>query len=230
MKKTFMSIVLVCSLLLNSALALAQGPHADTVSSVKAALVMRGVSLSDSCGAFEITKRVAWQLRGEGAGILNKTSGNNCQGYSVDIIVYPGGAAFDILGDAGGANNPSWNPVGVNASDYRPAFDPGDVTGSNPGPTPGPVVIVPPAPPVDLSQVYNKLDSLYAQAERIFAAQEVEVQARNAQLDVLNAKVQQHIDETHSFIDKVGSFFTDGKTITAIVAGLGTYIATTRGK
>jgi ferritin-like metal-binding protein YciE len=91
-------------------------------------------------------------------------------------------------------------------------------------------VIVPPAPQVDLSQVYNKLDSLSAQAERIFAAQEVEYQARNAQLDLLNAKVQQHIDETHSFISKVGSFFSDGKTITAIIAGVGSYLVAVKGK
>ncbi len=119
-----------------------------------------------------------------------------------------------------------------------------DITGQNPirvpginhltnvpSPQPGPVPTPTPMPAaVDLSQVYLKLDNLYAQAERIFAAQEAEYAARNAQLDLLNAQVQQHILETHSFISKVGGFFTDGKTIAAIVAGVGTYLGTQAGK
>jgi hypothetical protein len=75
---------------------------------IKQDLLSRGVNLSGPCGAFEITKRVAWQLRAEGAGLLSKPAGNNCEGYATDYIVFRNGPSFDILGDGGGANNPQW--------------------------------------------------------------------------------------------------------------------------
>lgn len=83
------------------------------VAAVKAQLEREGLSLSGPCGAFRITKRVAWGLRDGGAGLLSKTSGNNCDGYATDIIVYRDGRAFDILGDGGNANVPNWLPTDV---------------------------------------------------------------------------------------------------------------------
>ncbi len=41
-------------------------------------------------------------------GILPKSSGNNCGGYSCDIICVPGGGAWDVLYDFEGAQNAIW--------------------------------------------------------------------------------------------------------------------------
>jgi hypothetical protein len=119
--------------------------HADVVKQVRNFLAALGLDLTAACGAFEITKRVAWQLRGEGAGLLDKPAGNNCRGYASDIVAYPDGTIIDILGDAGGANTPQWNSIGVVGADrYRPAIDPGDAP---PPPPPPP----PPAPPLAIA-------------------------------------------------------------------------------
>jgi hypothetical protein len=89
---------------------------------------------TDSVTAFEVTKRVAWALRGEGAGDLIKNGGENIvawQGYSFSAsrIVYPDGHLFKVIFDAGpgGANGPSWQDEGVDPaliSRYVPAIDP----------------------------------------------------------------------------------------------------------
>ena len=92
---------------------------------MKAQLQARGVDLTGPCGAFAITKRVAWGLRATGAGLLSKPSGNNCDGFAVDIVAFPTGLIVDILGDAGNANTPLWNTgEPVDPARYRPAVDP----------------------------------------------------------------------------------------------------------
>lgn len=135
--------------------AFAQG-HADVVAAVKAQLERDHVSLTGSCGAFAITKRVAWLLRAEGAGLLSKPGGNNCEGYSVDYVVYPTGRGADILGDAGGGNIPAWNEE--QDSDFigrwRPAVDPGDGV----VPTPGPIVPTPGTP--DLTELLLRVRTI----------------------------------------------------------------------
>ena len=75
---------------------------------------------TDHISAFEVTKRVAWALRGEGAGLLIKNGGENIaawQGnlFSASRIVYPDGHLFKVIFDAGpgGANGPSWQDEGV---------------------------------------------------------------------------------------------------------------------
>ena len=124
--------------------------HVDVVARIKAELDARKVSLVGPCGAFQIVKRVAWELRGEGAGLLAKPGGNNCEGFAVDIICYPDGRIFDILANGGGdedangnpipgtGNVPVWNPPSdgqpVDPSRYRQATDPGD---ARPGTTSG---------------------------------------------------------------------------------------------
>ncbi len=133
-----MITILVCSLLLNAAPASAQ---VEVVAAVKQALEARHVSLEGPCGAFEITKRVAWALRGQGYGLLEKTGGTNCQGYSQDYITLQDGLGIDILGDAGGDNIPSWGmnePPGALTGRWRAPFDPGDGV-SGPGPAQPPV-------------------------------------------------------------------------------------------
>ena len=90
-------------------LPLMASPTPEFVAAVKAQLQARGVDLTGPCGAFAITKRVAWGLRATGAGLLSKPSGNNCDGFAVDIVAFPTGMIVDILGDAGNANTPLWN-------------------------------------------------------------------------------------------------------------------------
>ena len=103
----------------------AQEPTTALVAIVKADLQRTGVSLSGPCGAFAITQRVAWLCRGSGAGLLAKSSGNQCQGYAVDIVAYPD-RAYDVLSDAGGANTPQAALTGVDdlAARWRPPVEP----------------------------------------------------------------------------------------------------------
>lgn len=81
-------------------------------------------------GAFEVTKRVAWLLRGQGAGLLIKTSGENIvswKGFSFSAarICYPDGHIYKLLSDVPTTNGPSWQDNGfVDPSLYLPAIDP----------------------------------------------------------------------------------------------------------
>jgi hypothetical protein len=88
---------------------------------------------TDGVTAFEVTKRVAWALRGEGAGLLIKNGGDNIvawQGhlFSVSRIVYSDGRLVKVISDAGpgGANGASWQDNGdyVDRALYVPAIDP----------------------------------------------------------------------------------------------------------
>lgn len=100
-------------------------PSSSYVAAVKAWLTSGGVDLSGPCGALRITKVVAWGLRGSGAGLLSKPSGNNCEGYATDIVAFHD-RAFDVLGDGGGANVPNWQETGVDdlSNRWRPAVHP----------------------------------------------------------------------------------------------------------
>lgn len=94
--------------------------------------VWNAVRPIDSVGDMEVTKRVAWLLRGDGGGLLIKESGENVirwQGYSFSAtrICFPDGHIFKIIGDAGpgGANSPAFGDNGfVDRSLYVPAIDP----------------------------------------------------------------------------------------------------------
>lgn len=159
--------ILACSLFLNTA-AYAQ---VEIVAAVKGDLVSRHVDLSGPCGAFEITKRVAWALRSQGVGLLSKPSGNNCQGYSVDYLVRADASGVDILGDAGGDNGPGWSesePPGAFVGRWREPFDPGDV-----------VVVTPPATPQPLPAGDVPLSAIQAQIAAI-AQQLAEHEAKEA--------------------------------------------------
>lgn len=120
--------------------------HSDVVRFVRSQLLVQGVDMSGPCGAFEITKRVAWELRGEGYGLLGgKSAGQNgctvgTERYSVDWVLKADGHGADILTDAGGANGTMWSPDEADPKFYRPAFDPGDVVVIPP--------VDPPPPPV----------------------------------------------------------------------------------
>lgn len=103
----------------------APSASAAYVANVKSQCIAAGIDLSGPCGAFEITKRVAWGLRATGAGLLSKQGGNNCQGFATDIVCWPD-RAVDILSDGGNNNGPIWSETGVDdlASRWRPAVQP----------------------------------------------------------------------------------------------------------
>jgi hypothetical protein len=81
-------------------------------------------------GGFEVTKRVAWALRGEGGGLLIKNGGENIiswQGYSFAAgrICYSDGHIFKVLTDVPSTNGPSWQDNDfVDRSLFVPAIDP----------------------------------------------------------------------------------------------------------
>lgn len=96
----------------------------DTITAIKADLVARNIPLGGDCGAFEITKRAAWELRGLGAGLLKKPGGANCNGFAAGIICFKDGLHYDILFDAGGANTPQWVYAGlVDSARWAPPFE-----------------------------------------------------------------------------------------------------------
>lgn len=69
-------------------------------------------------GAFEVTKRVAWLLRGSGFGLLKKDGGENIvtwngTSFAAARIVKPDGHLYKILSDVPGTNGPGWNDEGV---------------------------------------------------------------------------------------------------------------------
>jgi hypothetical protein len=86
----------------------------------------------NSVGALEVVKRVAWLLRGEGAGLLIKASGENVvlwQGYSFAAarMCFSSGHLFKIVSDAGpgGSNGPDFTDNGlIDPSQCVPAIDP----------------------------------------------------------------------------------------------------------
>jgi hypothetical protein len=174
--------------------------HEGIVQSVKAQLVATGANLAGPCGAFEITKRVAWILRGEGAGLLHKNPGQNqCAGVGVDVVIYQDGRLFDILTDSGGANGPVWHQIeSVSPSLWRPPVDPG-TGGNQPIPPPNvpipPVVVPQPIPSLDLSGVYQRFDLAYAQQERMFDLERAERAELLALLRVVDERLKTHDEE-----------------------------------
>ena len=94
--------------------------------------VHAAVRPTNSVGGLEVVKRVAWLLRGDGAGLLIKTSGDNIvpwQGYSFSSsrICFPDGHIYKLISDAGpgGTNSPDFADNGfVETSLCVPAIDP----------------------------------------------------------------------------------------------------------
>lgn len=80
--------------------------------------------------AYQISNDTAWKHRDEGFGLRRKTSGNNYNGYAVDIVFHkPTNMLVDILGDSEGAGNPQWTEVGAgNPDEWAAPTDPAPVT------------------------------------------------------------------------------------------------------
>jgi hypothetical protein len=98
--------------------------HTQIVAAAKQQVIAVGINPdADECNRFEVTKRVAAALRDEGAGLITKPSGNNCQGFAVDAIMYRDGTVVDILGSGPeGPNTPHWliQPNKRPTSDWAP--------------------------------------------------------------------------------------------------------------
>ncbi len=144
--------------------------QSEIVAAVKNDLIARHVNLEGGCGAFEITKRVAWVLRAQGVGLMEKSGGNNCQGYSTDWLVFLDFSGRDILTDSGGENGPAWSPEpndppGTYAGRWRAPFDPGDVVVvPPPGTGTGGTVPVPPGTGAfDATEIIRRLLALEAE-------------------------------------------------------------------
>src|SRR5262249_30965937 len=81
-------------------------------------------------GAFEVTKRVAWQLRDQGFGLLRKDGGDNIvawkgRSFSAARVCLKDGHIFKVLTDVPTTNGPSWQDNQfVDAGLYVPAIDP----------------------------------------------------------------------------------------------------------
>jgi hypothetical protein len=106
------------------------------VASVKARVLAAGINLNHGpgeCGRFEVTKRVAWELRADGAGLMAKFgSQNGCSAtntlnepkFGVDVVMYSDGTFADILCGGGDGNTPCWGTGTTTSSLWRPAFNP----------------------------------------------------------------------------------------------------------
>jgi hypothetical protein len=102
---------------------------AEYVAQIKAKLQSMGHDLAGSCGAWDIANNVAWGLRAQRFGLLEKSGGNNCHGFATDIVMPNTGTGIivDILGDGGGNNTPAWNasaPGEVDPGRWRPPVQP----------------------------------------------------------------------------------------------------------
>ncbi|HMF93295.1 MAG TPA: hypothetical protein VKE96_03340 [Vicinamibacterales bacterium] len=81
-------------------------------------------------GAFEVTKRVAWQLRDQGFGLLRKDGGDNIvawkgRSFSASRVCYRDGHIYKVLTDVPTTNGPSWQDNQfVDVGLYVPAIDP----------------------------------------------------------------------------------------------------------
>ena len=194
---------ILIALLLGLAVSANAQNHEDTVHAVKAQLVANGVALSGPCGAFQITKRVAWLLRAEGYGLLAK-GGNNCEGYSPDVVILPSGIHYDILINSETQNIPAWQLVRdqndptkpyLRPLDYRAPFDPDPIVLPPPPTLPPSVPPTLPPPP--------------------------EPPASNGQLDRIEDKLDKHIESTEEFQKNVGS---EWRAVKSFLKDKGLYI------
>jgi len=153
------------------------------VQAVKNDLVVRGVIPTpqrDNCDSFQITARVAWRLRAQGAKLIPKTPAQNgCTWlgvrYSHDAIAFPDGWA-DLLVGAGpplNQNQPAWqfSATGPSAGAVAP-FDLDPVITIT---TPPPVTPPPsgPSSPVNPGELAALTFQLAVLTERVETLQQV---------------------------------------------------------
>lgn len=100
------------------------------VAQAKADLIAAAIDLSGVCGSFQIVKLAVWRLKDipgqESISLIGK-GGTNCDGYSIDAIMYGDGTVWDMLinSDDGTNAEPNWGYAGTRPlSDARPPIPP----------------------------------------------------------------------------------------------------------
>lgn len=146
-------------------------------------------ALSGPQRAFCIGNKVAYDLRGEGAGTFFKDSGQGYLQRSLDVLIYkPKGETFDILGNAENTADPQWGrtkPSGFgDVAKWRPAVDPAtlSVCGSVTPPDPP---VDPPVPPSDLTALTARVTALEAKS----SAQGVSIDLLKGEVATLTGRV-----------------------------------------
>jgi hypothetical protein len=177
--------------------------HTDVVEHVKADLVARGVPLTGACGAFAITKRVAWQLRLEGAGLLKKPAGNNCDGFADGIIAFQTGIHYDILFDAGGENRPQWSSAGAfDLARWAPPLPVEDAPIEEPDP-----IVDPPGDSNPLVMVQGQLEELLAKLDALKAQSDANTEKIQAQINQVVENAEASAKAYLPLLDKLGKIF-----------------------
>lgn len=214
---------LVLTLALSAVPVIAQD-HRDVVDQVKREVLARGIPTSGPCGAFAITSRVVWRLRGEGWGLIHST-GNGCpingERYRADATVKLDGTTIDILGHSedneGDPSNPqafnfpAWDtpPVPQPGGNWRAPFDPDGGVVPTPAPVPVPVPQPAPQPTLDLTGVYLRLNALetklYDQNERILADNINRSAALANQNANLSVQLKEHDEKTSALVAVFGN-------------------------
>lgn len=131
------------------------------VAQAKLELEKAGEDLSGPCGAWKITNRAALLLGGP-YGLFHKPQGNNCNGYSVDLLIRKtDGMTIDVLIDSGNTNGPTWDEKGISdVSNWRPPVGAAPVPVPDPQPVPSPCQC-------DLAKVEGLLEEIKALAVAI---------------------------------------------------------------
>lgn len=225
-------LIVVALLLLPSPLRAQQALLAD----LQAERAKYGASMT-SAEVGQMLNAVAWRNRASGWGLLKKGSGNSCPMRDVyvscDILIHaPTLQHFDVLIDAEGRAEPTWNLVGpcilgpssgCEMSRYLAPFDPG---GSSPVPNPGPIVPSPGTPPtLDLSAVISRLDALYDQAERMKADADAQRKAAMDAETVAHAQILDHVDNPGWFKQVFGNRY-----VQMLLAGVATWVGSAAAK
>ena len=155
------------------------------IAKAKADLEAQGQQWETSCDAYRITNLAA--QRTAGWKVVEKTSGDNCQGRKVDGII-ANGNLYDILVGAGPPNNenkPSWQLVGPQnalvALDPYPWPDPANRPDPVPEPEPNP----------DADEVLRKLEQL----TRLVLTMDAKIDALAIQSDTNTKKIQTQIHD-----------------------------------
>lgn len=126
-------------------------------------------------------------------GVLRKTSGHQCLGYSCDVICTQGGRQFDVFRDSEGAAEPTWGEI------------------ATPNPQQGCEIVggsAPPPPVEDLRLVVRELQAQVAALTRVLEAlkaQDGQFIALFQDLAAANAANTKAIGDLKAYVDAVAA-------------------------
>src|SRR5690606_25213875 len=92
----------------------------DAVGQAVAQLTSEGKNLSDNngpnnCGPGLIVERAVEIMKAngtdQGVGLLDKPTGNGCNGHSVDVLAFPDGCIYDVIVGSGSSNSPGFSLI-----------------------------------------------------------------------------------------------------------------------